>query len=154
MNSQLFVPYNIAFKMKTLGFNDHCFAFYDERKTLCYHEKPYAFWTKNSEVKLNHTFFRKGKENICAAPLWSQYIIWLRNNYKIYLSVIPIRETFQEKVRWKSSVVLDDVFLIDTINIIFDTYEQAIFNAGVWALELINKRPSYIDEILNKNNAN
>ena len=73
---RLFATYDVAFKLKSIGFNDKCFGYYDEKKELVLHEKPYAFWTTNEHNNWNHAFFKKGKENICSAPLWEQVYDW------------------------------------------------------------------------------
>jgi hypothetical protein len=85
--SDLFVPYNIAFELKRLKFNESCLAFFDERKELKLIERPAAFWSRNDSVDWNHTIFRKGKVNLCTAPTWEQVIDWFEKNHGLYLYV-------------------------------------------------------------------
>lgn len=62
-----FVTYEIALKLKKLGFNEECFGFYLPDKTLNYN------WDKNPELYVFATL----------APLWQQAIDFFREKYKI-----------------------------------------------------------------------
>lgn len=59
-----FVPYELAVKMKELGFNEKCFSFYNTTMMLVVSE----FLFQNSDAK--------GTEVI--APLWQQAFDWFR----------------------------------------------------------------------------
>ena len=72
-----FCTYEQSIKLKQLGFNEKCFAHYDERKELVLQDKPYSFWTANNHINWCHVPFRKGKENLCSTPLLQQAITWL-----------------------------------------------------------------------------
>ena len=60
-----FVPYDIALKLKELGFNDKCFDFYDDNKELFYHHDDDKFHLGEG-VK---------------APLYQQTFQFLRDNF-------------------------------------------------------------------------
>lgn len=68
-----FVPYELALRMKALGFDKDCFA--------CY--------TKDKELSLDYSDNR-GKGHYfqdCAAPLYQQAFRWFRENYNWTIKV-------------------------------------------------------------------
>jgi hypothetical protein len=74
-----FVPYNIAKKLRDLGFDEDCLAYYDPDGTI----RPigplifyYDGLSRNS-----------GYQDIIAAPLWQQVTKWLRDTKKINVFV-------------------------------------------------------------------
>lgn len=85
--SKQFVSYQIAMLLKELGFNEHCFAFFNEKKELFLQDKPNAFWTKNDSIGWMHIPFKKGKSNLCSAPLWQQALDWIAENSNLLINV-------------------------------------------------------------------
>jgi hypothetical protein len=70
-----FVPYELASRMKQLGFDEPCFAWYDGRYTSSIN-KDYC---KNSEEWLNTIH--------CAAPLFQQAFRWFRESYNLFCEI-------------------------------------------------------------------
>lgn len=74
-----FVPYEISLKLKELGFNEECFAYYRNRELYrwiiyeCQFFRDQTYWL-NSNCEIN--------EN-CGAPLWQQAFEWFRINHKL-----------------------------------------------------------------------
>lgn len=69
-----FVPYELALKLKELGFNEKCFGWwsYINGTTASF----YGYHCTNSElIELNS--FNKN----CTAPLWQQAFDWFRESY-------------------------------------------------------------------------
>lgn len=66
-----FVPYNIAVKLKELGFNEECLATIDQTEYL--HIKG----TKNNP-RASMMY------DIIKAPLWSQVFDWFEEKHKLY----------------------------------------------------------------------
>ena len=64
-----FVPYELALKLKELGFNEECFGYYDN-------------WLNYGKEK---TIFRlglcKGDIKVVPTPLWQQAFDWFRERY-------------------------------------------------------------------------
>ena len=60
-----FVPYELAFKLKRLGFNEPCFGGFNDAGGL-YIQKLY---------------FQSEKEEWCSAPTFSQAFRWFREKY-------------------------------------------------------------------------
>ena len=89
---QLFATHEIAVLVKKMGFNDHCFAYYDEKKELVFQDKPYAFWSKNDKVNWNRNLLRRtGRENVCAAPTWEQVVDFINVNTDYTISIEPLK---------------------------------------------------------------
>jgi hypothetical protein len=63
-----FVPYELALRMKQLGFDEPCFAYYDTGIfTFWYHSE------QQHDLVLN-----------CTAPLYQQAFRWFREKYGLY----------------------------------------------------------------------
>ncbi len=116
-----FVTYEIALKLKELGFNQPCLGFYN----------------KKNEFLLNHQF-----EHYCSpfkiikTPLWQQAIDWLR-----YLGVLFELFPVDSWYRWSYRISMQDImspFYIITNDIIeFTSYEEAREYGILEALKLI-----------------
>ena len=71
-----FVPYELALKLKELGFNEECFGYYDCTSL----ENPELVL-----IKITNRDFMFG----CAAPLWQQAFDWLLKEHNLYGVIIP-----------------------------------------------------------------
>ena len=74
-----FVPYELAVKLKDLGFNEPCFGFYLEDGT----------WTPASYSR-EGTVFPSNSDLLpewCAAPLYQQAFRWFREKYDLFISI-------------------------------------------------------------------
>lgn len=68
MEKELFIPYELALKLKELGFNEKCLGGYDKTKKWWYHP--------DSDVILD-------------VPLWSQAFDWLLINFNFWQYTFP-----------------------------------------------------------------
>lgn len=73
-----FVTYEIALKLKELGFNEPCFMIFNENETL---EECVNVNTYKLHLKDYNNFI--GLSNVISAPLYQQAIDWLREEHKI-----------------------------------------------------------------------
>lgn len=87
-----FVTYEIAKKLKEIGYNENCASYYYEDKELS--SLFDEFRVKNSKTADVHI----------AAPLWQQVIDWLREEHKLLLTVNPNYK------KWIISRINDDIF--------------------------------------------
>ena len=74
-----FVPYELAVKLKALGFNEPCFGFYLEDGT----------WTPASYSR-EGTVFPSNSDLLpewCTAPLYQQAFRWFREKYDLFISI-------------------------------------------------------------------
>jgi hypothetical protein len=92
-----FVPYELALKLKQLGFNEPCFGLYAP---------------PSKTVFLHHYGLLTAKEQVLA-PLFQQAFRWFREKYGVYASLRKYDENqwWVEWGSWTSSV--------------FETFEEA-----------------------------
>ena len=110
MNNE-FVSYEIALKLKELGFKEQCFSFYDIEKKLYASEGYYkiGYNVLNEEV---------------IAPLYQQVFRWFRNKYGIDFSINTIYSRYNENTSKKYSGVIDNKTVFTNVGF-YDTYEEA-----------------------------
>ena len=99
-----FIPYELALKLKALGFDEPCFGEYYYGK-LKYDE------VCNGTV---HT-------DIVLAPTYSQAFRWFREKYTLYSIISTIMYTYPNLEFYFKIQGLNDGAMIDK----FNTYEQA-----------------------------
>jgi hypothetical protein len=79
--TQEFVPYELAVKLKELGFDEPCMAiYYSKDKSFSWHHHKVH---TNDEPALD-----SGEFNI-SAPLYQQAFRWFREKYNIYAIILP-----------------------------------------------------------------
>lgn len=92
MNEQ-FMPYEMAFKFKELGFDERCFAYFNDKKEFNLHTNPNAFYTRNSHVEKWCTTIwarKKNKLQACQTPLWQQAYEWLFKKLEFYYPYLEV----------------------------------------------------------------
>lgn len=107
-----FVPYELSVKLKELGFDEYCLAYF----------KYGDFRIPDS----NESFINsKVKSFVVCAPLWQQAFDWFRIKHN--LLVYPVKYIF-----WRFEIDLINPKLAETENLIFDeglvekeSYEEA-----------------------------
>ena len=72
-----FATYEISLKLKELGFNEECLAFFLMRNDL--RIKEYKESGNKNSAFYNNT--------VCSAPLYQQIIDWFREKYNIHILV-------------------------------------------------------------------
>ena len=83
-----FVPYELAVKLKELGFNEPCLA--------CYLDNVFVIklQSQNSEFEyFNNTTFSFNEKSF-SAPLWQQAFDWFREKYDMQLGICHINGGF------------------------------------------------------------
>lgn len=122
MNEQ-FVTYEIAKKLKDLGFNEPCFKYYDEeiKKT-----EDFLLETRwGYEIKSNYVF----------APLWQQAIDWLREKHGLCIEVEVNIDSFDSFIR-KIGKPLNDY----KRGVLGKSYYEARLKAIEEAIKMIDKK--------------
>jgi hypothetical protein len=122
-----FVPYELALKLKQLGFDEPCAMYYrpemDGSMQLWYHQDERfddAIGSQNSD---------KAEWVTCTAPLFQQAFRWFRENYSLY-SLIGMHPNTKEwyssyqNLNWSGKETLDFIKTEDR-RIRFKTYEEA-----------------------------
>jgi len=121
---KLFVPFNIAKKLKDLGFDEDSMGYYNPDGSLHLIDSAafhYDGISKNS-----------GYQDIIAAPLWQQVTAWLRNEKKInvFIGFRPNAKKWDShyydmNLNGKEYVKSQTMEKYMTSEV-FDTYEQAL----------------------------
>ena len=81
-----FVTYEIALKLKELGFDEDCSAVFYQGKFMNGHIEPHVWYLVNS-ISTNSDC---NSLDIVTAPLWQQVIDWFREEYDLHISFEPV----------------------------------------------------------------
>lgn len=118
-----FVTYEIALKLKELGFDEPCICYYDR------HNYQILFTNLYGGNPLELSMMQNNYHVDCYAPLWQQAIDWFREKYDNHICIqkcvcdgIDISYTFTG-TPWNS----------------YKTYEEAREQAILKAIELCQK---------------
>jgi hypothetical protein len=116
MNNE-FVSYEIALKLKELGFDEPCFTYYYELNSNL---------RTHLVVDINNAWTYLGNTNFgfTLAPLYQQVFKWLRNKYDIDISINTIYYKYNENISKKYRVVIDNETVFKYLGF-YDTYEEA-----------------------------
>jgi hypothetical protein len=131
-----FLPYDRALKLKQLGFEDECMAYYEISVTEVEHEEDGTsgpFGWKQGEVSFEKRFFVNNLKGIdhtndnwvcAAAPLFQQAFRWFREEYNQH-SFIEL--VFEDEIRFDYVLYVneDKADCIDYGDGPFETYEDA-----------------------------
>ena len=74
-----FIQYTEALELKQLGFDEPCFAFYDE-----------SLYFPNNENQYGTFCNQKLDASSCSAPTYSQAFRWFRDKYGLCIVIKPI----------------------------------------------------------------
>ena len=123
-----FVTYEIALKLKELGFDEECFSAYTEDGGLM-DIGNYSNYDKIGELD-GHSYYIS-----CLSPLWQQVIDWFREKYNLHITI-----TSQSQESWQWHIQ----FPHDSLNKMWEedfyTYEEAREQAILKAIQIINGR--------------
>ena len=95
-----FVTYEIALKLKELGFDEHCIAYYAGETLLS------EFVLDHSRT-ISYTQTNDGYE--MSAPLWQQVIEWFWINYKILIVPYLVPDK-TETIMWLVKSKVEDYY--------------------------------------------
>jgi hypothetical protein len=121
-----FVPYELALKLKQLGFNEPCFGLYAPSKTVFLHH--YGLLTAKEQV---------------LAPLYQQAFRWFREVHNLN-SWVTKEHKYKQPFCWyiqDNYSKYDSDFMTDGIhyNTYFKTYEEAELECLQKLIELVKK---------------
>jgi hypothetical protein len=134
----LFVSYDIALKLKKLGFDEPCLAFWNQSNLI--QKEPFLNGSKLIYYYQNNIGVKESpsicKEN-CTVPLYQQVIDWFRINYDIIIRAVPIYTS--------RALGLNEIYgyvphcNYDDLQDEYDTYYKALDAAIYKAIKLIEK---------------
>lgn len=124
-----FVTYEIALKLKKIGFKKKCFGYYTETKILHlggkYNTIDFRVRSKYVEDICQH-------DDACLAPLWQQVFEWLIKNHSIHIHIcVPNKKKWLVQLHtlngeWIFNDGIDSEWYYDTYG---DAREQGILKA-------------------------
>lgn len=125
MNKE-FVPYELAVKLKQLGFDEPCLTYYNYDKKI----------EKSDDWAYGVTLKDKRDRNECLAPLFQQAFRWFRENYLYYPHFFSKEDgTFVWCIRWYI-----DGLQKDTPYFSSNTYEEAELACLDKLIEIVTKQ--------------
>lgn len=145
-----FVPYELALKVKALGFNEPCFGMYQKNKKIWYCDKNN--WITNFEVNPDvetlNLHIKKYSKNVslingiyflhsCAnftAPTFSQAFKWFREKHDLYFNI--------HRLPYKIDTKEEFLLTIDgpSISSYYKTYEEAEFACLIKLIEIVESK--------------
>jgi hypothetical protein len=90
-----FVIYSLALRMKKLGYNGSCFAFYQVEN---FEEKPCGVDDRDEYIRTGFATCKNSEipEHFTSAPTFSQAFRWFRENYNLFCE-INVYKTIEPK---------------------------------------------------------
>ena len=131
-----FATYEIALKLKELGFNEECICFYNDLGILFYQSLPARY---DGYRVIEQIDFKIFEEDI-TAPLWQQVIDWFRDIHGIKLTIdtdITLSWIYSIQSLHPEATYVGNYI---TSTRVYSTYEEAREQAILKSIELIKKR--------------
>jgi hypothetical protein len=105
-----FVPYELALKLKELGFDEECFSYYHNR-----HEPSWVKTLHRGDTSKNSV--QNLYQSDCASPLFQQAFRWFRKK-KFLIDVTSLNSNeYEFYIQWS--------FAYSFLSDIYKTYEEA-----------------------------
>jgi hypothetical protein len=128
MKEKEFVPYDLALRLKALGFDEPCFGYHTNDK-----DYPFILDVRNLKDKY--------KEET-KAPLYQQAFKWFRNNYSTHAEIHETTDWEEDNESWSFVIFKyrlgdNDGMISSTID--YKTYEEAELDCLVKLIEIVEK---------------
>ncbi len=128
-----FVPYELAVRLKELGFNGPCFGFYDNVDKAFYQIHS-ASLIEDEAVYI-----------ITKAPLYQQVFSWFRENHRMFHEIfIDTEPTIEEPDKLEFAYLIlhmiGSEYMHTSKNKRFDTYEEAEFACLGKLIEIVESK--------------
>jgi len=120
-----FVDYQTALRLKKLGFEEECIAFYLFDKQL----------QLSCAVYNNNSYWKDSKFKELSAPLWQQVTKWLREVHHFNMYITP--STHNDIEGWKYCLPGTGIWTPQANKKNYPTYELALSEGLTEALKLI-----------------
>ena len=83
-----FVPYELAVKLKQLGFDERCFKYEDVKKICENHEQPGGCQLPNVHCGYPNCTIDRSIEPL-GIPIWQQAFRWFREEHDLHYQLVP-----------------------------------------------------------------
>ena len=87
---QEFLPYELAVKLKELGFDEPCLAYY-QKSAVIGDATILPIQIRNKASNFNNNEYSKMGVPFCSAPLYQQAFRWFREKYDLDSYIMPAR---------------------------------------------------------------
>jgi|688.fasta_scaffold529136_1 hypothetical protein len=137
-----FVTYELALRMKALGFNGPCFGYFTKYEEFFYFDVDDlgSSYTKN----MDNLVVSSVDELKCSAPLFSQAFRWFREKYDLYPSINIYNDKWLCVIKSTvSSETEISGYIVATINNghpTFETYEEAELKCLEKLIEIVESK--------------
>jgi hypothetical protein len=84
-----FVPYELVVKLKALGFDEPCLAYY-QKSAVIGDDTILPIQIRNKASNFNDNEYSKMGVPFCSAPTFSQAFRWFREKYALCIVIKPI----------------------------------------------------------------
>ena len=126
-----FVSYEVALKLKELGFDEPCLCAYDKNEMLYHsHKTDKLFTILNSNLS-----------NQCSAPLYQQIFRWFREKHNLYAVIIP---TITMYWTFKTMTVVEGLVEVAPYNHVdgndYPTYEEAELEGIKYLISILKNK--------------
>ena len=117
-----FVTYELALRMKALGFDEPCFNLYS------FKTKEFMYTIPNVDEVVMFKYGNHNKTNHISAPTFSQAFRWFRGKYNIHIRIEKYDETkwWANWGSWTSEV--------------YDSYEEAELHCLEKLIEIVENK--------------
>ena len=122
-----FTLYPESLELKQLGFDEPCFAFYDE-----------SLYFPNNENQYGTFCNQKLDASSCSAPTYSQAFRWFRDNYRLNTQIAFCEYSVSSENSWKYT--LDNPTNVLIWNGKFNTYEEAELECLKVLIEMVKTK--------------
>lgn len=127
-----FCSYDIALKLKELGFMEDCLFVYNSYKVL-----KHIISGTNPEID-DYISFNK-YDNRLPAPLWQQCIEWFREKHNIVIE-IWYDNTQEDGFPWMYEIYISNIPYEPVTGEYFDTYIESREQAIIKAIEILTEQ--------------
>ena len=130
-----FVPFELAVKLKTLGFNEPCFGYY--LKDGEWQPASYSY---------NGTVYPSNKDLLpswVSAPLYQQAFRWFRKNYSLHADIGEESDWEENNESWSFDIYKyklgnNDAMISNCET--FNTYEEAELECLIKLIEIVKQK--------------
>jgi hypothetical protein len=123
-----FVTYEIALKLKELGFDEECLGYYHINQN---YSNGYSF-TMGDDTRTSDCTVK--------APLWQQTLRWFREKHDLHINVITRYHELYNKRYWQFTIFRisqPNNNRVEESDFMYDTFDKNIKQSILKAIELV-----------------
>jgi hypothetical protein len=137
-----FVTYELALRMKQLGFDEPCLAYYVETEFTATSDAMLFLINRNDTIIHNNSTYLSNDiyEGVISAPLFQQVFRWFREKYDL-LNDIGISASRRNDInKWMYSIIYLDRNTYTHSEKTYNTYEEAELACLKKIIEIVEQK--------------